>query len=100
MLFNAVLIAILIAYVNARISGSEAKIEARFESVNQRFDSINQRFDDVRDLWRNNSTGSRKCWTHVSDTSRKSAVKNPTFKAIQLTTVRPCLTASQRSQVS
>jgi hypothetical protein len=44
-LSNAVLFAILMAYVNARISGLE-------NSVSARFDAINQRFDDMRDLWR------------------------------------------------
>jgi len=34
MLFNAVLIGLLIAYINAR------------------FDGIDKRFDDMRDLWR------------------------------------------------
>lgn len=34
MLFNALLVGILIAYVNAK------------------FDGVNQRFDDLRDLWR------------------------------------------------
>jgi hypothetical protein len=38
---NAVLIGLLIAYINAR-----------FEGVNQRLDGINQRFNDMRDLWR------------------------------------------------
>ncbi|HXK07201.1 MAG TPA: hypothetical protein VMS37_32705 [Verrucomicrobiae bacterium] len=45
-LANATLIAVLIAYINARVSGFET-------SVNQRFDAVNQRFDDMRDLWRN-----------------------------------------------
>jgi hypothetical protein len=41
LLGNAVLVGVLMAYINAR-----------FEGVNQRFDGINQRFDDMRDLWR------------------------------------------------
>ena len=41
MLFNAVLIGLLIAYVNGK-----------FEGVKQQFESVNQRFDDMRDLWR------------------------------------------------
>jgi hypothetical protein len=45
MLFNAVLIAALMADINAKIDGLSG-------SVNERFDSINQRFDDMRDLWR------------------------------------------------
>jgi hypothetical protein len=34
MLFNAVLIGLLVAYINAK------------------FDAVNHRFDDMRDLWR------------------------------------------------
>jgi hypothetical protein len=45
MLFNALLIAVLLAHINARIDGLSA-------SVNGRFDGVNQRFDDMRDLWR------------------------------------------------
>jgi len=55
MLFNATLIGILIAYVNAKFSGINVRflsIDRRFEAFDQRFDAINQRFDDMRDLWR------------------------------------------------
>ena len=45
MLFNAAMIGLLIAYMNARFSGSE-------RSINQRFDAIDKRFDDMWDLWR------------------------------------------------
>jgi hypothetical protein len=48
MLFNAVLIGILIAYVNAKFEG----VNTRFEGINKQFEGINQRFDDMRDLWR------------------------------------------------
>jgi hypothetical protein len=48
MLFNAVLVGILIAYVNAKFDG----VNGRFEGINQRFEGINQRFDDMRELWR------------------------------------------------
>ena len=41
MFFNAALIGVLIAYINAK-----------FHAVDQRFLSIDQRFDDMRDLWR------------------------------------------------
>jgi hypothetical protein len=41
MLFNATLIGLVIALMNAK-----------FSAVNTRFDAINQRFDDMRDLWR------------------------------------------------
>ena len=45
MLFNALLIAILIAYVNAKFEAVDAKFTSRL-------DGINQRLDDMRDLWR------------------------------------------------
>ncbi len=41
MLFNAVLVGVLLAYINAK-----------FESVDQRFEGMDRRFDDLRDLWR------------------------------------------------
>ena len=40
-LFNAALIGLLAAYINAK-----------FESVDRRFIGIDKRFDDMRDLWR------------------------------------------------
>jgi hypothetical protein len=40
MLFNAAMIGLLIAYMNARFSG-----------IDERFRSIDQRFDDMRALW-------------------------------------------------
>ena len=80
MLFNATLIGLVMAYINAKIGKVESKVEsrfdavdarfdavdARFESVNVRFESVNvrfdavdrrfdgidRRFDDMRDLWR------------------------------------------------
>ena len=48
MLFNAVLIGLLIAYINARFEG----VDARFNAIERRFDAIDRRFDDMRDLWR------------------------------------------------
>jgi hypothetical protein len=48
LLGNAVLVGVLMAYINAKFEG----VNQRFESVNQRFDDINRRFDDMRDLWR------------------------------------------------
>lgn len=47
-LVNAVLIGLLVAYINAKFDA----VGSRFESINQRFESINKRFDDMRDLWR------------------------------------------------
>lgn len=41
MLFNAALIGLVLAYMNARFGG-----------VDKRFDGIDRRFDDMRDLWR------------------------------------------------
>jgi hypothetical protein len=48
MLFNATLIGLLIAYINARFD----KQDAKFEAIDRRFDAIDRRFDDMRDLWR------------------------------------------------
>jgi hypothetical protein len=59
MLFNATLIGLVIAYINARIDKVESRFESKFDGVNsrfdavdQRFDAIDRRFDDMRDLWR------------------------------------------------
>jgi hypothetical protein len=41
MLFNAALLGLVIAYINARIGKVESKVDA-----------IDKRFDDMRDLWR------------------------------------------------
>lgn len=49
---NAVLLGLVVAYINAKFEGLRMDVHQRFESVNQRFDAINQRFDDMRDLWR------------------------------------------------
>jgi hypothetical protein len=69
MLFNATLIGLLIAYINAKIGRVESKfdgvnsrfdsvaarfdaVNSRFDGVDRRFDAIDKRFDDMRDLWR------------------------------------------------
>ena len=52
MLFNAVLIGLLMAYMNAKFDGMNESVNRRFDAVNQRFDAIDRRFDDMRDLWR------------------------------------------------
>jgi flagellar capping protein FliD len=69
MLFNAILISILMAYINAkigtvntridgvdtRLNNVNASVNSRIDSlkdhVNERFNAIDQRFDDMRDLW-------------------------------------------------
>jgi hypothetical protein len=48
MLFNATLIGLVIAYINAKIG----KVESKFDGIDRRFDAIDKRFDDMRDLWR------------------------------------------------
>ncbi len=48
MLFNATLIGLLVALMNSKFSG----IDAKFEAVYARLDAIDKRFDDMRDLWR------------------------------------------------
>jgi hypothetical protein len=59
MLFNATLVAFLVAYINAKVDRVEAKFEGRFQLIDERFDgvtvrldAIDKRFDDMRDLWR------------------------------------------------
>lgn len=52
MLFNAVLIGLLVAYVNAKFESLSGRFESRFEAIHRRFDAIDKRFDDMRDLWR------------------------------------------------
>lgn len=49
---NAVLLALLMAYISSKIEALRADMNQRFEGVNQRFEAVNQRFDDMRDLWR------------------------------------------------
>ena len=41
MLFNAAMMGLLIAYINAK-----------FRIVDQRFEMVDKRFDDMRDVWR------------------------------------------------
>ena len=41
MLFNATLLGLVIAYINAKIDKVESKVDA-----------LDRRFDDMRDLWR------------------------------------------------
>ena len=73
MLFNAGLIGLLLAYINAKFAAVDQRfvgVDQRFASIDQRFASIDQRFasleqaldrrftavdqrlDDLRDLWR------------------------------------------------
>lgn len=55
MLFNAVLIGLLLAYINAKFEGVDRRFEGvdkRFEGIDKQFDAIHTRFDDMRDLWR------------------------------------------------
>ena len=48
---NAILITVLVLYINARIGKLEAQIEALRETMVNSFAAINQRFDDMRQLW-------------------------------------------------
>lgn len=62
MLFNAALIGVLIAYINAKFHAVDERFHAvderfhsvdqRFNAVDQRFNALDRRFDDMRDLWR------------------------------------------------
>ena len=40
MLFNALLFGLVMSYVNAKIGGSESRINGRLDSLNQRFDDL------------------------------------------------------------
>ena len=51
-LVNAVLVTVLIMYMNAKFEAVNSKLDERFQGVYQRFAGIDQRFDDMRDLWR------------------------------------------------
>ena len=48
LVFNATLIAFVVAFLSAKIE----KVDAKFDLVNARLDAIDKRFDDMRDLWR------------------------------------------------
>ena len=55
MLFNAALLGVLIAYINAKFSAVDERfksVDERFKSIDQRFTSLDKRLDDLRDLWR------------------------------------------------
>jgi hypothetical protein len=52
LLFNATMLGLVIAYINAKIGRLETKVDVRFDAIDQRFDAIHRRFDDMRDLWR------------------------------------------------
>jgi hypothetical protein len=56
MLFNALLIGLVRANVNAQFEGLRREFETRFgalqANVDAHFRAIDQRFDDMRDLWR------------------------------------------------
>ena len=52
LLFNAGMIGMLLAYMNARFEAVEKRFDQRFDDVGRRFDRVDQRFDDMRDLCR------------------------------------------------
>lgn len=52
LLFNATLIGVVLAYVNAKFEAMGQKFEAKFQSIEGRLDAIDARFDDMRDVWR------------------------------------------------
>jgi hypothetical protein len=55
MFFNAALIGVLIAYINAKFHAVDERfhsVDQRFLSIDQRFNALDRRFDDMRDLWR------------------------------------------------
>jgi hypothetical protein len=44
---NAVLVGLLLAYMNAKFEN----VSQRFEAVDRRFEAVDRRFDDMRALW-------------------------------------------------
>jgi hypothetical protein len=52
LLFNAVLVGILVAYINAKIDSVNTRLDGITTRFDARFAAIDQRFDDMRDLWR------------------------------------------------
>ncbi|HSP68574.1 MAG TPA: hypothetical protein VLN48_12660 [Bryobacteraceae bacterium] len=52
MLFNATLIGLVVALMNAKFGALDAKFEGKFARIEARLDAIDKRFDDMRDLWR------------------------------------------------
>lgn len=52
LLFNASLIGVLFALLNAKFDAKFEAVNARFDAINARLDAIDRRFDDMRDLWR------------------------------------------------
>ena len=54
-LFNAVLIGLVLAFLNAKFETVDRRFEAvtqLFAGVDRRFDSVDRRFDDMREIWR------------------------------------------------
>ena len=56
MLFNAALIGVVFAFLNAKLEGLEERFNAKLEGLEgrfeERFNAMDRRFDDMRDLWR------------------------------------------------
>jgi hypothetical protein len=45
MLFNGLLVGLLLAVMNAKLSAAEAKSDQRFDMIDRRFDMVDRRFD-------------------------------------------------------
>ena len=59
LLFNATLVAVLIAFINAKFQAMDSRFEGRFQALEARMgalevrmSALEQRFTDLRDLWR------------------------------------------------
>ena len=52
MLFNAGLIGLLLAYINARFTTVDQRFASMQQYMDQRFTAIEKRLDDLRDVWR------------------------------------------------
>jgi hypothetical protein len=52
MLFNAGLIGLLLAYINAKFAAIDQRFASGEQSIDRRFSALDQRLDDLRDVWR------------------------------------------------
>ncbi len=55
LVFNATLIGVLIAYINAKFAAVDEKfkvIDERFKAIDEKFNGINARLDHLQEMWR------------------------------------------------
>jgi hypothetical protein len=51
-LFNAILLGLAVALINARTDGLNSKFDARFDGLVSRMDGFDRRLDELKELWR------------------------------------------------